>query len=448
MTEPLISIRALNHTYGSGALKKQILFDISLDIQPGEVVIVTGPSGSGKTTLLTLMGALRSAQDGSLKVLGHELRNASEATLGWVRREIGYVFQHHNLLGALTSLQNVLMCPALAGVKDPEKRARDVLDGVGLSAHAAKYPEHLSGGQRQRVAIARALAGQPRLILADEPTASLDKQSGRDVADLMTQLARERGTSVLLVTHDSRILDIADRIVHLEDGRLASFTAGCATSARQMLDALAQTTRRGELSTRVADLTLTQFTGLLEEMTQEFEALLRVLGESRQAAFESMLEQVLEAFTFKIGKLLGAERATIFVVDVARAELWSKVLTADTPEIRIPIGTGIAGRVAATGQPMNVPDAYQEPLFSRAVDAKTGFRTRTILCMPMKRHDGTVFAVMQLLNKTGGVPFDDRDVTTFEELSAKMSVILQAWTLMTERERLVEEMETVSDAPR
>jgi len=438
MSEPLISVRGLSHHFGSGALRRQILFDVSLDILPGEVVIVTGPSGSGKTTLLTLMGALRTTQEGSLRVLGHELKGASGSVLVKVRRAIGYIFQHHNLISALTSLQNVMMSPALSGAPKPtEKRALAMLEAVGLADHARKHPDQLSGGQRQRVAIARALAAQPRLVLADEPTASLDKQSGRDVVDIMSALARERGASVLLVTHDSRILDVADRILHLEDGKLASFTTGCATSARRLLDALATTTRRGELAHRVEGLSLVQFTELLGEMTEEFQSLLRVLGESRQSAFESMLDQVLDAFTLKIGRLLGAERATLFLVDEARGELWSKV-AAGAEEIRIPKGSGIAGRVAATGEPMNVLDAYAEPMFNRSVDEASGFKTRTLLSMPMKGADGRVFAVMQLLNKEGGRPFDARDEEVFRALSEKMTVVLQAWTLMRDEERAVE----------
>src|SRR4029077_1555850 len=146
-------------------------------------------------------------------------------------------------------------------------------------------------GQKQRVAIARSLVTQPRLILADEPTASLDKQSGRDVVDLMGRLAREQSCSVLLVAHDNRILDIADRIMHLEDGRLASFTAAVTTDAQRMLDALARITRKGELTHRIAELATSQFADLLEGVTAEFQQLLRVMNISRHEAFDSMLEQ-------------------------------------------------------------------------------------------------------------------------------------------------------------
>ena len=440
--EPLIAADGVSHFYGRGALRKQILFDISLQVNPGEIVIMTGPSGSGKTTLLTLIGALRSTQEGSLKVFGRELGGATGAELVGVRRGIGYIFQAHNLIDALTAKQNVLMSLALGSSTPAEmdRRALEMLAAVGLADHADKFPDQLSGGQKQRVAIARSLVTQPRLILADEPTASLDKQSGRDVVDLMGRLAREQSCSVLLVTHDNRILDIADRIIHLEDGRLASFTAAVTTDAQRMLDALAKITRKGELVHRIAELALSQFADLLEQVTGEFQQLLRVMNISRHDAFDSMLEQVLESFTFKIGELLAADRATLFVVDQKHRELWSKV-TEQEQEIRIPLGAGIAGRVAATGTGMNIPDAYEEPLFNRAVDEKTGYRTRSILCLPLLNAEGKVFAVMQLLNKAGGVPFDERDEALFREFTGKMGVILETWAAMTERQRVVDSVE-------
>lgn len=220
---PIISIENLNHSFGKGSLSKQVLIDINLSIEPGEIVIMTGPSGSGKTTLLTLMGALRSVQDGSLTVLGHELNNASSSKLVEVRRNIGYIFQGHNLLPFMTARQNVRMSLSLKNQADRKgafQRVDHILDAVGLGNHLNHYPEKLSGGQKQRVAIARALVNEPALILADEPTASLDSKTGRDVVELMYRLAKEKQCTILLVTHDNRILDIADRIIALEDGRL------------------------------------------------------------------------------------------------------------------------------------------------------------------------------------------------------------------------------------
>lgn len=222
-TEPVVAINNLNHYFGKGGLKKQVLFDVSLEIQPGEIVIMTGPSGSGKTTLLTMMGGLRSPQEGSLKVLGQELRGGGKNQLVKVRRNIGYIFQAHNLLKCLTAVQNVQMSIELhQGISNEEVRKRSIamLEAVGLGERVNYYPDNLSGGQKQRVAIARALVSHPKLVLADEPTAALDSKSGRDVVEIMQRLAKEQGCTILMVTHDNRILDIADRIIHMEDGHL------------------------------------------------------------------------------------------------------------------------------------------------------------------------------------------------------------------------------------
>lgn len=227
--EPVIAIHALNHYFGEGNLRKQVLFDIHLEIAPGEIVIMTGPSGSGKTTLLTLMGGLRSAQEGSLKILGQEICGATKKQLIPIRRNIGYIFQAHNLLSFLTAKQNVRMSLELHDeMLDHQADARVIamLEAVGLGERATYYPANLSGGQKQRVAIARALIGQPKIVLADEPTAALDKKSGRDVVEIMQKLAKEQHCTILLVTHDNRILDIADRIVYVEDGRLVSDGVG------------------------------------------------------------------------------------------------------------------------------------------------------------------------------------------------------------------------------
>jgi putative ABC transport system ATP-binding protein len=225
MTKPVISVSHLNHYYGTGDLRKQVLFDINLDIYAGEIIIMTGPSGSGKTTLLTLMGGLRSAQEGSLKILDREMKGASKRDLMQIRQQIGYIFQAHNLLTFLTAQQNVRMSLELHGQyldQDMDIMAAEILDTVGLGSRIDYYPDQLSGGQKQRVAIARALVSRPKIVLADEPTAALDKKSGRDVVELMEKLAKEQGCTILLVTHDSRILDLADHIVYMEDGYLVN----------------------------------------------------------------------------------------------------------------------------------------------------------------------------------------------------------------------------------
>jgi putative ABC transport system ATP-binding protein len=227
---PGVAIANLNHYYGSGSLRKQVLFDIDLQIDRGEIIIMTGPSGSGKTTLLTLMGSLRSVQEGNLNILGNELANASKEQMTLARRDIGYIFQAHNLLNFLTTYQNVEMALEIQDVTaiEADNRIRQVLTAVGLEQRIDYYPSDLSGGQKQRVAIARALVSQPKIILADEPTAALDKKSGRDVVEIMEKLAKEQGCTILLVTHDNRILDLAvreawampSRIIYMEDGYL------------------------------------------------------------------------------------------------------------------------------------------------------------------------------------------------------------------------------------
>lgn len=221
--DPVIAINRVNHYFGEGSLRKQILFDVSAEIYAGEVVIMMGPSGSGKTTLLTLIGALRSTQAGSLQVLDEELRDAPDRLLVQVRRNIGYIFQSHNLLNSLTARQNVQMSLGLhphLGDQQARQQAEAMLAAVGLADHVDYFPHNMSGGQKQRVAIARALASHPRIVLADEPTAALDSKSGRDVVELMQGLARQQGCTIFMVTHDNRVLDVADRILYMEDGRL------------------------------------------------------------------------------------------------------------------------------------------------------------------------------------------------------------------------------------
>ena len=219
----VVTIEQLNFYFGQGELRKQVLFDLDLKIDRGQIVILTGPSGSGKTTLLTLMGALRSLEAGSLQVLGQELRGLGNKERVEVRRNIGFIFQAHNLFESLTARQNVEMAIEL---RDSWGNKRELSTGIltqlGLGDRTEYKPQNLSGGQKQRVAIARALVNKPQLILADEPTAALDKITGREVVTLLQKLAREEGCTVLMVTHDNRILDVADRIVNLVDGRLES----------------------------------------------------------------------------------------------------------------------------------------------------------------------------------------------------------------------------------
>jgi putative ABC transport system ATP-binding protein len=223
--EPVISLNHVNHWFGTGDARKHALKDISLDIYPGEIVICTGPSGSGKTTLLTMLGGLRSCMDGSLRILGEELHGASKEQLAQLRLNVGFIFQAHNLMMFLTARRNVRLSLELHDAyldQDLDRLAAEMLEKVGLGDRLDYYPANLSGGQRQRVAIARALVSQPRIVLGDEPTAALDKESGRTVVELMRQLAKEQGTTIIMVTHDNKILDVADRIIIVDEGALAT----------------------------------------------------------------------------------------------------------------------------------------------------------------------------------------------------------------------------------
>jgi len=423
-----ITINGLNHSFGKGALRKQILFDITTDIPQGEIVIVTGPSGSGKTTLLTLVGALRSAQEGSVRVLGQELCGAKPRVLEKVRKQIGFIFQQHNLLEALSAVQNVELGARVTGRiarGELRKRSLEMLEAVGLGERIYHHPDQLSGGQRQRVAIARALVGEPAMLLADEPTASLDKQSGREVVDRMKVLAREHGTTILLVTHDNRILDIADRIVHLEDGRLSTFTDSVISNNRHMMQMLAENRKKQPLEAQVEALDEAGFKQLLSEITEESRRFREATALANDTAFKGMLARGLEAFTHKLTQLLHAERSSLFLVDGDTLLLKVARNLQDGEEIRIPIGTGIAGAAAQSGQIINIPDAYDDPRFNPEVDKKTGFRTRSILSLPIKDRHGVVFAVAQLLNRRDGQPFDRDDENRFASFIESIGIIFE-----------------------
>jgi putative ABC transport system ATP-binding protein len=222
--EPLLQLQGLNHYFGTGEGRKQVLFDNHFKAYPGELIIMTGPSGSGKTTLLTLIGALRSLQEGSLRFNGREYLGMSKAEQIRIRHEIGFIFQSHNLFESLTALENVRLATELMGpLPGPRiRRPEDILAALGLDQRLHYKPAKLSGGQRQRVAVARALVNRPKLILADEPTAALDKEAGRVVVNLIQDACRDEGCTALIVTHDSRILDVANRIVNMVDGRIVS----------------------------------------------------------------------------------------------------------------------------------------------------------------------------------------------------------------------------------
>ncbi len=221
--QTVIDVQNLSFSFGSGALVQPVLKEITISIQQGEIVLITGPSGSGKTTFLTIIGGLRQAFAGSVVILGQQFIQSSEQVRVKVRQQIGFIFQQHNLLKSLTALQNVSMTLEMNNQLSEQQRQEQaiaMLTAVGLGDKIHYKPDQLSGGQRQRVSIARALVGQPKIVLADEPTASLDKQSGYEAVSILKKLAKESQTTILLVTHDYRISDVADRILELEDGMI------------------------------------------------------------------------------------------------------------------------------------------------------------------------------------------------------------------------------------
>jgi putative ABC transport system ATP-binding protein len=221
---PLITVRDVTKTYVEGDVNVSALRGVDLDVHAGEMVVLAGPSGSGKTTLLSIMGCILKPTSGSIQISGREVAGLPESQLPNIRlAHIGFVFQGFNLFPALKAGENVELMLALKGVgaKQARERAHELLERVGLADKFNTYPANLSGGQKQRVAVARAIAGDPKIILADEPTAALDSHSGRTVIEMMRDLAHERGRAVVIVTHDPRVLALADRTVRIEDGLIA-----------------------------------------------------------------------------------------------------------------------------------------------------------------------------------------------------------------------------------
>ena len=431
--EPIIRVENVDHYYGSGHLRRQVLYGVSAAIQPGEIVILTGPSGSGKTTLLTLAGALRSVEFGSLSVLGQELNGASAEALFRTRENIGFIFQAHNLLDALTARQNVQMALGLDPTISPEegrKKASFLLHAVGLGDKADLYPGQLSGGQRQRVAVARALVRRPKIILADEPTASLDKAAGREVVDLLHQLAKLQGCAILLVTHDNRILDVADRVLTLEDGRLSSQAAGLEANTGHLLSALAELPGEQEVLSHIESLSDRKFLAAMEQMGSELQQFLQVEKLARGQNADTLLQLMFEAVTRKIAQVLEAERATVFLVDRSRQVLRPMLVHGGgNRELRweMPLTSGLAGRAATLNEVVNVAEAREHPEFDRAMDEKTGLQTRHALCAPLHSRERKVMGVAELLNKRDGEGFTEQDEQRLRSFAEPLSMIMEGW---------------------
>ncbi len=263
--EHAVEAESVSYWYGEGETRTQVLFDNSIEIGCGEVVIMTGPSGSGKTTLLTLIGALRRVQQGRLSVMNRDLSALDEQGAVALRKEIGFIFQSHNLFSSLTALENVRMATALrpSSVREMNERSAQILGQLGLGDRLNHLPAQLSGGQRQRVAIARALVNRPALVLADEPTAALDAESGQTVLGLLRKLAdgMER-TTVLIVTHDQRVIDHADRVVNMMGGRIIN------NSLTRMTVRIARALCQSEVLKGLSEATLTRIAGVMTVETR------------------------------------------------------------------------------------------------------------------------------------------------------------------------------------
>ena len=222
MGPPVVEAIDVHHHYGEGPQRVDVLFDINMQVREGELLIVTGPSGSGKTTLLTILGTMRRPSEGQLRLLNTNVGDLTNAELDRLRNRVRFLFQKRNLLSSLTALQNVVAGVSTTALTHPrwdEARARHLLSLLGLADKADSWPDELSGGQQQRVAIARVMIGLPDLIIADEPTSALDRVAGRLVVDQLKDLAMRAKCAVVLSTHDERIFDVANRRLHIEDGR-------------------------------------------------------------------------------------------------------------------------------------------------------------------------------------------------------------------------------------
>lgn len=332
-----VTIRNLSHWFGEESLRQQVLFNVDLEIESGEIVILTGPSGSGKTTLLTLCGALRTIQEGSVNVLGQELHGAGRKQMNATRERMGFIFQAHHLLGALTAQQNVALALGLdngLSRRERSRRAAEMLDAVGLGHRLDYYPENLSGGQKQRVAIARALVRSPRIVLADEPTASLDRKSGREIIELLLRIARRNGCAILLVTHDVRILDIADRIVELEDGRLTGRGDDIVALRNSELAHLINLERQANLESAIASFSHTQLCDMLDRLMPTFDSGLQLLDVARQEHNSRTLHRFLACALERIRTLLDVRDVALSRFDRATLsnQPYSPLPASDPPQ--------------------------------------------------------------------------------------------------------------------
>ena len=241
MSAPVLEAKDVTKVLGGGAAQVDALRDVSLSLRGGELTVLMGPSGSGKTTLLSVLGCMLAPTSGSVQVCGQAADGADAEALAKLRRaHIGFVFQSFHLFPTLTAAENVQVALDVRGMHGDEARAKSriALERVGLAHKTASYPLALSGGEQQRVAIARAIVSEPSAILADEPTAALDAGNGQAIMRILAEIAKDPARGVLVVTHDARVMSFADRVIHIEDGRLVGDERGGAGAAKMRTEAL------------------------------------------------------------------------------------------------------------------------------------------------------------------------------------------------------------------
>jgi putative ABC transport system ATP-binding protein len=347
---PVLSLRDVSYSYASSGGRKQVLRNVSADVWPGEIVLMVGPSGAGKTTMLTLAGALRSVESGSLITLQRELSGATPEEQLQVRRKIGFIFQRHNLLAYLSVLDNVhtALLPLGYAYEESREACAAMLQAVGLGEYLHSRPDNLSGGQQQRVAIARALVRKPELVLADEPTASLDSVSGREIVELLRHLARAQGCTIVLVTHDSRILDLADRCLRLEDGVLSSYTSALTADSAHMLTALSGFRDSEELGWFWGEMDAGQFLDAMRKLRVEATQFLNVMDFGADDSLAEWVDALLHSVLGKVAAILGAEYGSIRT-------------TGDSPSFRA-VAMSVGSPQAGTPITMEIRDRDASPI--------------------------------------------------------------------------------------
>lgn len=424
--EPVLAVTGLSHFYGIGALRRQILYDVTASIDPGEIVLITGPSGSGKTTFLSLAGTLRTVHHGSVRTLGKELNGASQQELIEIRKSTGFIFQNQNLLDSHTALQNVELSLGI-WPEMPADEARtachEALDAVGLGNHMHHYPQQLSGGQKQRVAIARALVRKPRIIFADEPTASLDRKSGREVVDLMQVLVHRQNCAILMVTHDHRILDIADRILSLEEGRVSSFESSLDSNSSRFLTTVSQLQRSGGLVRYVDKLSDEKFHDLVQQVSQDLQWILETIELGSREALQSLIFEILEAVAHKIKVMLKAEKASLFIVNPESSELYSRSVR--------DIGGNISGEAEGDepasrgGSILQLQKPGVSSYFDFAFRHEEDYRDGRLLCMPVLDRKKNVLAILEMIKRREDPAFSEVDEKNFADYAESLAVILE-----------------------